>query len=225
MAILTGSPSPVPEHPAARTPAGQLLASIRGLRAAERATVADFLHDGPVQELTVATLSVDILGRLVPDDPRPYLEQIRRHMAAATQPIRRLMDQAGPDPQAGPGLDSRVRRRTGWLPFSLVTVRELPAPAGAGPDPAAITDIVELALHALTGSAPPARVDIEVQAGPEAVEILITITPVDGATVRGEDAAAKTALARLAMALGGTAQARLGAFRVRIALPAAAAGR
>jgi hypothetical protein len=40
MAILTGSPSPVPEHPAARTPAGQLLASIRGLRAAERATAA-----------------------------------------------------------------------------------------------------------------------------------------------------------------------------------------
>ena len=144
-------------------------------------------------------------------------------MVAATQPIRRLMDQAGPDPQAGPGLDSRVRRRTGWLPFSPVTVRELPAPAGAGPDPAAITDIVELALHALAGSAPPARADIEVQPGPEAVEMLITITPLDGATVRGEE----TALARLAMALGGTAQARLGAFpwRVRIALPAAAAGR
>ena len=57
--------------------------------------------------------------------------------------------------------------------------------------------------------------------------MLITITPLDGATVRGEDAAAETALARLAVALGGTAQARLGAFpwRVRIALPAAAAGR
>lgn len=218
-------------HPAARTAAGQLLASMRGLRAAERATVADFLHDGPVQELTAATLSMDILSRLVPDDARPYLEQIRRHVAAATQPIRRLMDQAGPDPQARPGLDSQVRRRTGWLPFSPVTVRELPAPAGAGPDPAAITDIAELALHTLAGSAPPARADIEVQPGPAAVEMLITITPLDGATVRGEDAAAETAaetaLARLAAALGGTAQARLGAFpwRVRIALPATAAGR
>ena len=65
------------------------------------------------------------------------------------------------------------------------------------------------------------------QPGPAAVEMLITITPLDGATVHGEDAAAETALAQLAAALGGTAQARLGAFpwRVRIALPAAAAGR
>jgi hypothetical protein len=206
---------------------GQLLASVRGLRAAERATVADFLHDGPVQELTAATLSLDLLSRLVPDDAQPYLEQIRRHVAAATQPIRRLMDQAGPDPRAGSSLDSQVRRRTGWLPFSPVTVRELPAPAGAGPDPAVVTDIVELALHTLAGSAPPARADIEVQPGPAALELLITITPLDGATVRGEAAAAQTALARLATALGGTAQARLGAFpwRVRLALPAAAAGR
>lgn len=214
-------------HPAAQPAAGQLLASMRGLRAAERATVADFLHDGPVQELTAATLSVDILGRLVPDDARPYLEQIRRHLAAATQPIRRLMDQAGPAAQAGASLDSQVRRRTGWLPFSPVTVRELGSPAGAGPDPAVVTDIVELALYALTGSAPPARADIEVQPGPAALEMLITITPLDGATVCGEDATAETALARLAAALGGTAQARLGAFpwRVRLALPAAAASR
>ena len=214
-------------QPVAQPAAGQLLASIRGLRAAERATVADFLHDGPVQELTAATLSVDILSLLVPDDTRLYLEQIRRHLTAATQPIRRLMDQAGADPQAGSSLDSQVRRRTGWLPFSPVTVRELPAPAGAGPDPAVVTDIVELALHTLAGSAPPARADIEVQPGPHALELLITITPLDGATVRGEDAAAQTALARLATALGGTAQARLGAFpwRVRLALPAAAASR
>ena len=43
--------------------------------------------------------------------------------------------------------------------------------------------------------------------------------------MRGEDAAAETALARLAAALGGTVQARLGAFpwRVRIALPVAPA--
>jgi CheY-like chemotaxis protein len=213
-------------HPAAQPAAGQLLASVRGLRAAERAAVADFLHDGPVQDLTAATLSVDILSRLVPDDARPYLEQIRRHVAAATQPIRRLMDQAGPDPQAGSSLDSQVRRRTGWLPFAPVTVRELDSPAGAGPDPAVVTDIVELALHALAGSAPPARADIEVQPGAHALELLVTITPLDGATVRGADAVAETALARLAAALGGTAQARLGAFpwRVRIALPAAGAG-
>jgi hypothetical protein len=201
---------------------------MRELRMAERATVADYLHDGPVQELTAATLSLEILGRLVPGDAQPYLDQIRRHVTAATQPIRRLMDQAGPAVQAGASLDSQVRRRTAWLPFGPVTVREVAAPAGHGPDPAVITDVVELALHALAGSAPPARADIEVQPGEQALEIQLTITPLDGTTVRVAATAAETALAQLAAALGGTVQARLGAFpwRVRIALAGdAAAGR
>ncbi len=220
-----GGADAVGGHHAAQPAAGELLASVRGLRAAERAAVADFLHDGPVQELTAATLSLEILSRLVPDDAQAYLDQIRRHVTAATQPIRRLMDQARPDGQAGASLDSQVRRRTGWLPFAPVTVRELCAAAGSGPDPAAVTDVVELALHALAASAPPARADIEVQPGEQAVEILLTITPLDGATVRAEAAAAQQALARLAAALGGTTQARLGTFpwRVRIGLPAAAA--
>ena len=210
----TGPPA---GHPAAQPAASQLLASVRELRLAERAAVADYLHDGPVQELTAATLSLEILGQMVPGDARPYLDQIRRHVAAATQPIRRLMDQAGPAVQAGASLDSQVRRRTAWLPFAPVTVREA---AGPRPDPAVIADLVELALHALAGSAPPARADIEVQPGQQALEIQLTITPLDGTTVRVAATAAETALARLAAALGGTAQARLGAFpwRVRIAL-------
>jgi CheY-like chemotaxis protein len=219
-----GGPGAAAGHPAAQPAAGELLASVRGLRAAERAAVADFLHDGPVQELTAATLSLEILSRLVPDDAQAYLDQIWRHVTAASQPIRRLMDQARPDSQAGGSLDSQVRRRTGWLPFAPVTVRELSAAAGSGPAPAAVIDVVELALHALAASAPPARADIEVQPGEQALEILLTITPLDGATVRAEAGAAETALARLAAALGGTAQARLGAFpwRIRIGLPAAA---
>ena len=42
--------------------------------------MADFLHDGPVQELTAATLSVELLSRLAPDEIRPYADQIRRHL-------------------------------------------------------------------------------------------------------------------------------------------------
>ena len=111
--------------PAAQPASGQLLASVRGLRAAERVAVADFLHDGPVQELTAATLTVDLLSRLAPDEVRPYAEQIRRHLDAATRPIRRFMDQASPGAQAGSTLDSQVRRHTAWLPFAPVTVRDL----------------------------------------------------------------------------------------------------
>ncbi len=208
-------------RPATPPAAGQLLASIRGLRAAERVAVADFLHDGPVQELTAATLTVDLLSRLAPDEARPYAEQIRRHLDAATRPIRRLMDQAGPAAQAGSTLDSQVQRHTAWLPFSPVTVRDLRSPATPGPDPAVIVDIVELALHALAHSAPPARADIEIQPGEQVLGIMLTITPLDGAAVPAADpAAAETALAQLAAALGGTVQASLGAFpwRVRLGL-------
>ena len=183
--------------------------------------MADFLHDGPVQELTAATLTVDLLSRLAPDEARPYAEQIRRHLDAATRPIRRLMDQAGPAAQAGSTLDSQVQRHTAWLPFSPVTVRDLRSPATPGPDPAVIVDIVELALHALAHSAPPARADIEIQPGEQVLGIMLTITPLDGAAVPAADpAAAETALAQLAAALGGTVQASLGAFpwRVRLGL-------
>ncbi len=199
---------------------------MRGLRAAERVAVADFLHDGPVQELTAATLAVDLLGRLTPDEVKPYAEQIRRHLDAAARPIRRFMDQAGPGPHAAGDLDSQVRRRTGWLPFAPVTVRELPAPAASGPDRAVIVDIVELALHALAGRTPPARADIEVQPGAQALEIMLTVTPLDGATVRAADAtAAEPALAELAAALDGTVQASLGAFPWRVRLRLTGTGR
>ncbi len=164
-------------EPAAQPAAGQLLASVRGLRAAERAAVADFLHDGPVQELTAAMLTVDLLSRLAPDEVRPYAEQIRRHLDAASRPIRRFMDQASPGAQAGSTLDSQVRRHTAWLPFAPVTVRDLRSPAASGPGPAVIVDIVELALHALAGSAPPARADIEVQPGEQVLEIMLTSHP------------------------------------------------
>lgn len=218
---LVGRAGAADGGPSAQPAAGQLLATVRGLRAAERVAVADFLHDGPVQELTAATLTVDLLSRLAPDEVRPYADEVRRHLDAATRPIRRLMDQAGPGPQSGPDLDSQVRRRTAWLPFAPVTVRDLRSPAGFGPDPAVIVDIAELALHALAGSAPPARADIEVQPGAQALELMLTVTPLDGTTVRAADAtAAQLALAQLAAALGGTVQAGLGAFpwRVRLGL-------
>ena len=107
-----------------------------------------------------------------------------------------------------------------------MTVRELPSPAASGPDPAVIVDIVELALHALAGSVPPARADIEVQPGAQALEIMLTVTPLDGATVRAADAtAAGPALAELAAALDGTVQASLGAFPWRVRLGLTGTGR
>ncbi len=216
----TGSaPGPGGSGRIAQPGLGQLLGRVRAMRAAERTAVADFLHDGPVQELTAATLSVELLSRLAPDEIRPYADQIRRHLDAAARPIRRLMDEARPAAQAGSTLDGHVRRRTAWLPFAPVTVRDLRSPAAPGPDPAAIADIVELALHALAGSAPPARADIEVQPGEQVLGILLTITPLDGATVRAADAsAAETALAQLAAALGGPVQASLAAFPWRARL-------
>jgi CheY-like chemotaxis protein len=189
----------------------QLLATIRGLRAAERSAVADFLHEGPAQELTAIALNVEILSRLVPDSLGPQVESLRRQVDAVAQPIRRLLDDAGPGTRAGATLDAEVRRRTAWLPFSPVTVHHLGDQPAAGPDTAMTADLVELALYALAPHTPPAGADIGVQPGEQALDLLLTITPSSGAVVRAENAASvETALAGLATALGGTSQVTLG---------------
>ncbi len=85
-----------------------------------------------------------------------------------------------------------------------------------------IAEILELALFALADLAPPGRADILVQAGEKVLEIVLTVTPVEGIPEgAGDAAAAHVSLAELAQALGGTVRARFGAFpwRARILLP------
>jgi CheY-like chemotaxis protein len=227
-----GAPPPGPPGP----PAWQLLSLIERLRTGERAAIADFIHDGPIQDLTAAVLSVQALTRLPPGDVVPRVAELGRHLDAAAGSVRQIVDDALPV-QVEAGLGALVRQRAAWLPFSPVTAEfqrtsaapgpaasgaEVPGPAASGAEAPVIAEIIELVLFALAGLAPPGRADVLVQAGEKVLEIVLTLTPM-GATsgAAGNAVAAQASLAELAQALGGTARASFGAspWRARIQMP------
>lgn len=220
-----------PGAPAGRPAVWPLLGLIQRLRAGERAAIADFIHDGPIQDLTAALLSVQALTRAPPGGLAPHVAELGHHLDAAAGSVRQIADDSALPLQVEAELCGLVQRRTGWLPFSPVTAEfqgtsaapgTAPRTAAPGIEVPVLAEILELALFALADLAPPSRADILVHAGETVLEILLTLTPVDmipeGA---GDAAAARVALAGLAQALGGTARASFGAFpwRACIRLP------
>jgi CheY-like chemotaxis protein len=214
----------------------QLLGMIQRLRAGERAAIADFVHDGPIQDLTAALLDVQALTRLPPSDLAAHVAELGHQLDAAARSVRQLVDDSVLPIQMEADLGSLVQRRTAWLPFSPVTAefqRTSPvpgaAPGGAVPGAVAggaaapvIAEILELALFVLADLAPPSRANFLVQAGEKVLEILLTLTPVHGIPEgTGDAAAAHASLAALAQALGGAAGTSFGAFpwRAWIRLP------
>jgi CheY-like chemotaxis protein len=214
-----GEPEGAPAGPPA---VWQLLGMIQRLRAGERAAIADFVHDGPIQDLTAALLGVQALTRLPPGDLAPHVAELGHQLDAAARSVRQLVDGSVLPIQVEADLGGLVQRRTAWLPFSPVTAEFQRTSAAPGTAAPVIAEILELALFALADLAPPGRADILVQAGEKMLEILLTLTPVlsipEGT---GDAAAAHAALAALGQALGGTAGTSFGAFpwRAWIRLP------
>jgi CheY-like chemotaxis protein len=219
-----GEPEGVPASPPA---VWQLLGMIQRLRAGERAAIADFVHDGPIQDLTAALLGVQALTRLPPGDLAPHVAELGHQLDAAARSVRQLVDDSVLPIQVEADLDGLVQRRAAWLPFAPVTAefqRTSAAPGATAPGTAApvIAEILELALFALADLAPPGRADFLVQAGEKMLEILLTLTPVHGIPEEtGDAAAAHASLAALGQALGGTAGTSFGDFpwRAWIRLP------
>lgn len=210
------------EAPPGLPAAWPLLGIVRRLRASERAAIADFIHDGPIQDFTAALLSLQALSGLPPSDLAPHVAQISHHLDAAAGSMRQLADDGVLPVQVEAGLCGAVQRRTAWLPFSPVTAEFQRTSAAPGTESPVIAEILELALFALADLAPPGRADILVGAGEKVLEILLTLTPVGGIPEGAGDAvAADVSLAELAQALGGTARTSFGAFpwRAWIRLP------
>jgi CheY-like chemotaxis protein len=244
-----GAPSRGAQPPGGQPPGARagrpavwpLLGMIQRLRAGERAAIADFIHDGPIQDLTAALLSVQALTRAPPGGLAPHVAELGHHLDAAAGSVRQIADDSALLLPVEAELCGLVQRRTAWLPFSPVTAgfqgsSAAPgtAPRTAAPRTAApgtaprtaaprtpapgievpvIAEILELALFAVADLAPPGRADILVHAGETVLEILLTLTPVDVIPEgAGDAAAARVSLGELAQALGGTARASFGAF-------------
>jgi CheY-like chemotaxis protein len=209
-------------------PVWPLLGMIHRLRAGERAAIADVMHDGPIQDLTAALLNLQALTSLPPGDLAPRVAELRHLLDAAAGSVRQIADDSVLPIQVEADRCGVVQRRTAWLPFSPVTAEFQRTCAAPGTEVPVIAEILELALFALADLAPPGRADVLVQAREKVLEILLTLTPVDGIPEgAGDAAAAHVSLAELAQALGGTAGTSFGAFpwRAWIRLPSRPAAR
>jgi hypothetical protein len=208
-----------PVSQASRMPAAwRLLGVIRGLRSSERATLADFVHDGPIQELAAASLGMQMTGREGSADVAGLLSELQGEIDAAGRSLRYLTDGDWPFLPPGASLPDTIRQRTAWLPLSSITVDIRQTCAALRAEAPLIADVVELALFVMTSDGPLSQADVCVQAGENEAEIVLTLTqPGDVRDWAPDDGQ----LAELASILGGTVHAERGPARwqVRITLP------
>ena len=208
-----------PGGQAARMPtAWRLLGLIRGLRSSERAVLADFVHDGPIQELAAASLALQLTGGDGSADRTRLFGELEQELAAAGRSLRYLTDGDWPFLPPGAALPEIIRQRTAWLPLSSITVDIRHTCAALRAEAPLIADVVELALFLMTSDGPLSQAHVCVQAGEDDAEIVLTLTqPGD---VRDWTADTEQ-LAELASILGGIAHTERGPARwqVRITLP------
>jgi CheY-like chemotaxis protein len=206
-----GTDGDVPGTATAAAPgAGELLRLVARLGAAERAAVADVVHDGPLQDLTAALLSLQLAAGDAPAGLAGQLAGVAGQLGEVATVLRGLVDWAGAAPGPDVSLAEAVRRRADWLVSGPVTVDVQPAATAAGGAAAAIPAIVELALFLLAGDGTPTAATVSVRLTGRQAQIQLGLTGSapgpDGAGAAGPGAAAGShrELRRLAAALGGT---------------------
>jgi hypothetical protein len=207
---------PAGNRPAAGTPqAWRLLGLSRRLRARERHELIDFLHDGPIQDLTAISLKLQMMFRAVP--PPPGFDAVLHQLDAVAGSLRWLVDGDWPFLKPEIGLTAAIRQRTAWLLTTPATVdtEEPSAELGEGEVPI-IVDVVEMMLLEMMPAGPPARAHVALRADEHLIQIELTLTcaAADGQAI-GNPATPQAALDGLALALGGSAQAHLDEQRWR----------
>jgi CheY-like chemotaxis protein len=213
---------PVPDRPAAARPPSstvpkpgggeprpwQLLSIARQLRAHERQELVDFLHDGPIQELTALTLELQMMSKSMPAAPAPRFDAVFQRLNAAAESLRWLIDGNWPFLAPETRLTTALQQRTAWLlavPAAVDTYGEA-AGLGAAAEVPVIVDVVELMLLEMAPAGPPVLAHVAVHVLEQLIHIELTLTSAtsDGQPV-GDPVAAQAALDGLAAALGASA--------------------
>jgi CheY-like chemotaxis protein len=227
----TGAPAAALCAPCAAGPAGpvawQLLGLTRRLRARERGELAGFLHDGPIQDLAAASLELQLLRRSVVPEQAPPLDAVVKRLDAVARPLRAVVNEAGPALVPESRLAGALRQRAAWLLATPLAVDAEPACAGlAATEVAAVIDVAELMLFAMTPGLPPDEARVEVRATDDLIGITVTLMPAVGGEPASDSAAARGTLGELATALSASVGSEFGRtlWRSWITLPRAAAG-
>jgi two-component system response regulator RegX3 len=218
----------IPSGPAGGPPPEQgLLRLLRRMRSGERTALADFVHDGPVQDLTAATLTLRMISWPAQPDLEQTIAEVQRQLDAAARGLRWITDE-WPFPGPESGLADTLRRRAAWFLPPSVTI-EVQRSAGAprpGPLDAAlpiIADVAELALFVLADQGWPGPAHVSVQDRGQVIEIGLTLAADagDGGAAPADPAAVQAVLEEVARPLGGTAgaEAAPGGRRAWLRLP------
>lgn len=200
---------PHPRHPAAagEPQVRQLLSIVRRLRARERRGLTDFLHDGPIQELTAASLELQMMQRSVPPSAASHVDSLLRQVNAASGSLRWLVDGLWPFLPRETDLTEAIHQRTAWLLAAPATVDDGMRQAGPGAIEAPlIADVVELMLLASEAATPSAQAHIAVRTDEQLIQIDLCLTSGQDDDIIGDPATAQASLDGLASALGGSMQ-------------------
>lgn len=199
----------------------QLLSIVRRLRARERRGLIDFLHEGPIQELTAASLELQMMQRSASPGPAPRVDFLLRQVDAASGSLRWLVDELWPFLPCETDLTEAIHQRTAWLLAAPATVDDDARPAGAGAIEAPlIADVVELMLLASGAATPSARAHIAVRTDEDLVQIDMSLRSVSDEDMIGDPARAQASLDGLAETLGASMQIDFSEqqWRVRLAV-------
>jgi CheY-like chemotaxis protein len=216
----TGAAAYVPEEghqPAAGRPAAwRLLDVSRRRRARERRAVADFLHDGPIQELAATALELQSMRRSLPPGQAQAVDAVVRRLDAAAAGLRWLIDEEWRLAQSLSGLalselTTALQQRTAWLltvPLEVDVGRAMKLRPDELP---AVVDVAELMLLAMVPEEMTARARLVVEAGEPAIWMRLTVWPDGQDQMTADPAPAHPALDMLAAALAASARFEPGA--------------
>jgi CheY-like chemotaxis protein len=197
----------------------QLLDVSRQRRARERLGLTDFLHDGPVQELTAATLELQMMQRAAPDGQARDLDGVLHRLDAAARSLRWLIGGDWPPAPPEANLAAALRQQTAWLLATDMIVETDQALAGSdAAEIPVIADVVELLLLATVPPGLLVSAHVAVRAEESAIGIDLTVTPAEDDQAIGDPGVARESVDALAAALATGAQSDLGERRWRVHL-------
>jgi CheY-like chemotaxis protein len=217
---------------AASAGSGVTLLGLTGLlRAHERATVAEALHDGPIQGLASAILGLHLIRDQLPAGQTELLDSVARQLSEAATSLRGLIGRLSPRwLEEWPA--ETIRNQTAWLLAAPPVVDVRSFPGGMDQKTARFAaDIAELALFLASGSPtsdgqrPNARV--RVLCMDQALDVVTIITWAagdsrdDDATDLADAAWRESLRGEMASALGAdidVARRPAGELRVRVSL-------
>jgi CheY-like chemotaxis protein len=221
---VASPPAPDPPNgsrpPAGRSGARELLSIARNRRRRDRHALAAFMHDEPIQELTAATLELQMMRRSATPGQHSALDSALQRLHAATGSLRQLVETDSPLAPPTIGLADALRGQTAWLLAAPITVDGIQAAALDGPEVPYIADVVELMLLALVPAGLQALAHVAARAQESVIRIELTATLAGDDETIGEPDTAQAALDRLAFALGADVQSELcdREWRVMLAL-------